>query len=151
MIEMRFFCPLCEYRNRTYLPNGEIISCFYCKENVLKATAISEPFKCALCDNDRFYLTKDFNRAVGLLIFVAGAIASIWTYGISLAVAAVIDALLYRKLPFLKVCYICDSEYKGLPVVKEDKAYDHALGDLIRPVKEDWQLGKKKQWASRNA
>ena len=151
MIEMRYFCPLCEYRNRCYLPLSENAVCFNCHEIVLRPSAIEDPFKCVMCNFDRFYVTKDFNRGIGLAIFLAGAVASFWTYGISLAVAALIDAILYKFLPFLKVCYICDTEYKKLPILKEDKAYDHVIGDLVRSMKEDWHLGKKKQWTSKNA
>ena len=151
MIEMRYFCPLCEYRNRIFVPLADNALCLNCKHTVLKPAQISNPFKCLLCEHDHFYLTKDFNRGLGLLIFLVGAIASFWTYGISLAVAAIIDALLYKNLPFLKVCYVCDTEYKNLPILPEDKPYDHVMGDLIRPVKEDWHLGKKHQWTSKNA
>ncbi|MBI4971261.1 MAG: hypothetical protein HZC17_05430 [Candidatus Omnitrophica bacterium] len=151
MIEMRYFCPLCETRNRIFLPLKEDALCLNCNGLVLKPSAISEPFKCVLCDYNQFYLTKDFNRGIGLAIFIAGAIASFWTYGISLAVAAVIDALLYKRLAFLKVCYICDTEYKNLPIRKEDKVYDHVIGDLIRSMKEDWHLAKKKLWTQKSA
>lgn len=143
-IELRFYCPFCEFKNQLWLGGSEPVSCLHCHQLVLKSAAVPEPFKCLLCAGDRFYLTKDFNRSLGFLIFLAGAIASIWTYGISLAVAAAIDAVLYKRLPFLKVCYLCDSEYKGIPVLAEDKAYDHVIGDLIRSEREDWQLSKKK-------
>jgi len=93
-------------------------------KNGFAIDSVSSENKCLLCEGDHFYLVKDFNRAIGILIFVVGAILSIWTYGISLAVAALIDAILYKKLPFLKVCYMCDSEYRGVPILKTDKGYD---------------------------
>ncbi len=150
--EMRYFCPHCEFRNRIFLKEGETVSCQYCGNPVLKDIKMPDfknpKFKCLLCGDDQYYLIKDFNKGIGLLIFVIGAILSIWTYGISLAVAAVIDAILYKRLPFLKVCYICDSEYKSVPIDPSDKSYDHVIGDLIRPIKEDWHISKKKNFSS---
>ena len=145
-IEIRFFCPQCEFRNRYKIFDvGEGAVCVRCQK---KLTLIQEEadgdFTCFLCGFGHFYLSKDFNRGLGLLIFLAGAVASIWTYGISLAVAAAVDALLYHRLPFVKVCYICESEYKGIPIHPSDKSYDHVFGDQIRPTREEWHISKKK-------
>ena len=43
---------------------------------------------CVVCGKDLFYLQKDFNRRLGCAILVVGAITSIFTYGLSLLVAA---------------------------------------------------------------
>lgn len=144
-IELRFFCPHCEFRNKYRIWARGEITCVNCRQIVLKEVGgvVPSPLICLVCGNDRFYLMKDFNRGLGLLIFLFGAVTSIWTYGISLAVAAFVDAVLYRDLPFVKSCYICDSEYKGVPIGSRDKAFEHTIGDLLRPVREDWQLGKK--------
>jgi hypothetical protein len=149
-VEFRFYCPHCEFKNCFELSSNEEILCTNCSKKVLNSGFSVEPAtsenKCLLCEGDHFYLVKDFNRMIGILIFLAGAILSIWTYGISLAVAALIDAILYKKLPLLKVCYVCDSEYRGVPILKTDKGFEHTMGDLIRPSREDWQIGKREQF-----
>jgi len=144
--EFRFYCPFCEFKNYVTLPCAEKVECSNCDKEILTTVPDSseEKLECCLCGYEDFYLVKDFNRALGVLIFVVGAILSIWTYGLSLAVAAIIDAILYKKLPFIKVCYICDSEYKGFHLSKEDKAFNHTLGDIVRPKREEWQINKQK-------
>jgi len=150
-VEFRFYCPHCEFKNCFELSSNEAILCANCSKKVLKdgfsIESVTSQHKCLLCEGDRFYLVKDFNRMIGMLIFLVGAILSIWTYGLSLAVAALIDAILYKKLPFLKVCYVCDSEYLGDLILKTDKSFEHTMGDLIRPTREDWQIGKREQFS----
>ncbi len=147
--EMRFYCPQCEFKNKTVLEQSRAVSCIRCRHTLVKEGECNlelmrqEPARCILCGNDQFYLSKDFNRGLGFLIFLVGAVASIWTYGISLAVAAVIDAILYKRLPFLKMCYVCDCEFKGFPIFHGDKSYDHVLGDQLRVTREEWHINKK--------
>lgn len=86
---------------------------------------------CVLCGKDLFYTQKDFNRSLGCAIFVAGAIASIFTYGISLIVAAAVDWFLYYRLPEVTVCYFCNSIYRGYAPNPKHKGYDLNLGELV--------------------
>jgi hypothetical protein len=40
--------------------------------------------ECPVCSRQDFYKQKDFNRKIGVVLFVIAAILSIWTYGMSL-------------------------------------------------------------------
>ncbi len=143
----RYYCPACEYKNEVVVDDpNEGTQCGNCEYKIkFVSDPKAEKFQCHLCGYDDFYLVKDFNKMLGLLIFIAGAILSIWTYGLSLAVAAFIDWILYKKLQFLKVCYICDSEFRNLPISTEDKAYEHTLGDLLRVKREEWNIMIKEE------
>src|SRR5687768_14728449 len=61
--------------------------------------------ECPVCTRMDFYKQKDFNRKLGVLLFVVAAILSIWTYGLSLVVLYLLDLLLFRKLALVAVCY----------------------------------------------
>ena len=49
--------------------------------------------ECPCCQRKDFYKQKDFNRKVGVALFVIAAILAIWTYGISLIVLWIFDLL----------------------------------------------------------
>ncbi len=75
---------------------------------------------CAVCDCPTLYVQKDFNRTIGMAIFVTGAVVSLVLYGFdrvwqAMAVllgCAVVDALLYKWLPEVTICYKCHSQYR---------------------------------------
>ena len=50
---------------------------------------------CPCCDRKDFYAQKDFNRKIGVLLFVFASILAIFTYGISLIVLYVFDLILF--------------------------------------------------------
>lgn len=68
---------------------------------------------CPRCQNKELYQHKDFNKTIGGLIFLTGAILAPWTYYASLFVALLIDAALYPFFPWMSVCYRCKSEWRG--------------------------------------
>jgi hypothetical protein len=70
---------------------------------------------CCRCGVADFWTHKDFPKAWGLGIVIVAAILAFWTYGISLVVAALLDAGLYAYLPWATVCYRCKTEYRGIP------------------------------------
>ena len=76
---------------------------------------------CPVCQGADFYSRKDFDPKVGLTVVIIGAVISAgfyWfgrdliAYGI-LAVAALIDLVVYGRLTDLTVCYRCHSEFRG--------------------------------------
>lgn len=68
---------------------------------------------CVVCHNKQLYQHKDFNKTLGLIIFLIGAVLAPWTYYISLFVALILDALLYPLFPWMNVCYQCKAEFRG--------------------------------------
>lgn len=79
---------------------------------------------CALCGSEHFYRQKDFDQRIGCLIVAIGAALTPWTYGLSLAVCAVIDLLLYRRLPDVAKCYVCKATYRGVKRNPDHETFD---------------------------
>jgi hypothetical protein len=76
---------------------------------------------CPVCRGGDFYLRKDFDPKLGLMVVIIGAAISAtfyWfgkdliAYGI-LAAAALIDLIVYGRLKDVEVCYRCHSEFRG--------------------------------------
>lgn len=122
-------CPQCKnYQTITPEPDKEI-KCPQCA--VSWGTFISDESvfeRCPCCTCRQFYVTKDFNQALGCLIMGVGIILVPWTFGLSLPVFALIDWLLYRKVPAVVCCYRCGAEYRGFPSTKDFKPFMHHIG-----------------------
>ena len=80
---------------------------------------------CLICDSERMFVQKAFNRNLGLVIVVVGIILSFWTYGLSLLAVAIIDLALYYSLKPMAVCYQCDAEFRGFKNASKFKLYNH--------------------------
>ncbi len=77
--------------------------------------------RCPVCGGADFYIRKDFDPKVGLLVVAIGALISAvfyWfgqdliAYGI-LAAAVLVDVVVYGRLTDVTVCYRCHSEFRG--------------------------------------
>ncbi len=86
---------------------------------------------CPVCLRQDFYKQKDFNRKIGVLLFVVAAILSIWTYGLSLVVLFIFDLILFRKLGFVSVCYKCNTNFRNISNLNEIRDFDHEMNDRI--------------------
>ena len=87
---------------------------------------------CRCCYAKDFYLQKDFNRKIAVAIVIAGIVAVPWTYGISLLVVALIDLFLFRRVPWMTVCYRCRAEYRGFKRNPAHQEFDRHLEELYR-------------------
>ena len=63
--------------------------------------------QCPSCGRQDFYKQKDFNRKIGVVLFVIASILAIWTYGISLIVLYIFVFLLYKKFGDVVACFKC--------------------------------------------
>ena len=97
--------------------------------------------QCWICGCDRLYRQRDFNRKIGLGVVAVAALFSVKTYGLSLLAAAIIDGLLYWKLPEIALCYHCESIHRGFDLPSTIEAYDLATHE--RYEDQDW--GKRVQ------
>lgn len=95
--------------------------------------------QCIVCDRKDFYKQKDFNRKIGVVLFVIAAILSIWTYGISLIVLYLIDLWLFSKLGNIVICYKCQTIYRNVANLSEIHPYDHEMNDRIVYSDHDFQ------------
>jgi hypothetical protein len=76
---------------------------------------------CPVCQGADFYVRKDFDPKIGLTVIVIGATISAGFYWFGrdliaysvLAVAALVDLVVYRRLKDVTVCYRCHSEFRG--------------------------------------
>lgn len=76
---------------------------------------------CPVCSGSEFYVRKDFDPKVGLAAVIIGALISAvfyWfgedlvAYGI-LALAVLVDLVVYGRLGDVTVCYRCHTEFRG--------------------------------------
>ena len=87
--------------------------------------------ECPVCTRMDFYKQKDFNRKIGVALFVIAAIASIWTYGLSLVALYLVDLFLFRKLSQVVICYKCTTNFRNVANIEEIRDYDHEMNDRI--------------------
>jgi hypothetical protein len=69
--------------------------------------------RCVRCGEDRLYTQKDFNRKLGLGVFVVAALLSVPTWGLSLLAATIIDFMLYHLIGDVTLCYGCSTQHRG--------------------------------------
>lgn len=86
--------------------------------------------QCPLCPCSQFYTSKDFNQALGCAIMLIGIVFVPMTYGLSLPAMALIDWLLYRKIPLIAICYRCGAEFRGFRKLPEHfRPFLHHIGE----------------------
>lgn len=86
---------------------------------------------CPVCTRQDFYKQKDFNRKIGVALFVITAILSIWTYGLSFVALYLVDLFLFRKLAMVAICYKCRTNFRKLTNIEAIRDYDHEMNDRI--------------------
>jgi hypothetical protein len=94
--------------------------------------------RCPVCDGPDFYLRKDFNPKLGLTIVAIGATISAVFYWFKrdliaysiLAVATLIDLVIYRRLKDVTVCYRCHAEFRG-GYKRTAQAFDLHTADVL--------------------
>lgn len=87
--------------------------------------------ECPVCTRQDFYKQKDFNRKIGVVLFVIAAILSIWTYGLSLVALYLVDLFLFRKLSLVAICYKCKTNFRSVANMMEIRDFDHEMNDRI--------------------
>lgn len=94
---------------------------------------------CPCCQRKDFYSQKDFNRKLGVILFVIAAILSIFTYGISFIVLYLFDFILFKKLKPIAICYKCSTIFRKVANIKEIPGFDHEMNDRIIYADHDFQ------------
>jgi DNA-directed RNA polymerase subunit RPC12/RpoP len=136
MMEVQITCSGCGSSIEVHPDHhAEKVECDVCKhvQNV-KFTHEHEQGilkECPVCSRQDFYKQKDFNRKVGVLLFVVAAILSIWTYGLSLVALYLVDLFLFRKLAMVSVCYKCLTNFRHVKNIEEIRDFDHEMNDRI--------------------
>lgn len=115
--------------------NAHKVQCEICKHTMeVKFNSEHEQGilkECPVCTRQDFYKQKDFNRKIGVALFVVAAILSIWTYGLSLVALYLVDLFLFRKLALVAICYKCRTNFRNLTNMSEIRDFDHEMNDRI--------------------
>ena len=121
-----FCCPACQNHVPAEWKHSEIqCSCGKSWNGVLKDSFFE---CCPLCGCSQFYLQKDFNRLLGCSLMLLGILLVPWTYGLSLPILALVDWLIYRKVPMMILCYQCGAEFRGFKSPAHLKTFKHPIG-----------------------
>jgi predicted RNA-binding Zn-ribbon protein involved in translation (DUF1610 family) len=154
---LQFLCPRCDemflYQSEDMPSKQETLRCPHCElrfmEGVEVPRANSPVKKCWVCGNEEFYVQRDFNRELGLLIVVASAMIVFLIMllmdpflGIlCLVVIAVVDLIIYSSITNCTVCYLCQSIYRGYPLNPQHKGFYLGTEERFKRMRVDW--GKK--------
>lgn len=146
MMEVTITCPECGSGIAVY-PSKEsnTAHCDVCsydvpvKFNQEHASGVLKD--CPVCERKDFYSQKDFNRKIGVILFVVAAILSIWTYGISFIVLYLFDFILFKKLKPIAICYKCQTIFRKVANIDDIHGFDHEMNDRI--VYSDHDFGGK--------
>lgn len=136
MMEVQITCNQCG-SSIDVLPDHSAskVNCDIC-QNVQEVKFLAEHEKgilkeCPVCSRMDFYQQKDFNRKIGVFLFIVAAILSIWTYGLSLVALYLVDLLLFRKLSLVAICYKCRTNFRKVKNIEEIRDFDHEMNDRI--------------------
>lgn len=129
----RLRCPHCAHRERVV-------------DGGLDDGRLADPLPvCLACGSRRLYVQKDFNRKLGLAIVGVGAVASPWTYGLSLVACMLVDYGLYHLVPEITVCYGCDAIHRGFEHNPLHRAHDPLLAERYRDEARSEALGADRE------
>ena len=144
---VEFVCEQCEKDNLTNLLEETIvIKCSHCDHETQKTLTKSMQAggkldRCVLCDKIRFYVQKDFNPRLGIIIFAIGVLFSYHTYFVSLFVATLIDFILYQVLKTVTICYHCRAVYREFEEDPTHRGFDHNLAlSLVEKEEKEKQV-----------
>ena len=125
-------------------PHQGSFSCLHCAKPGGRIENLDALFDhCPICQGRQFYLSKEFNRTLGFLILGVSIVLVPWTYGLSLPVCALMDWMLYRRVPTIVTCYQCGALLKGFGTPRHFKPFDHHIGlryDKVRKVRGELEL-----------
>lgn len=85
---------------------------------------------CLVCGHDQMYWARDFPRRLGILIVIIAAVLAPFTYYISLAVGAVLDASLVFVVRKRLHCYACKSVHHGFDGADLWRPFDLEVRDV---------------------
>jgi len=136
MMSVQITCPNCTSSIEVHPDhNAHKVDCAVCQHTMdINFNADHEHGvlkECPVCSRQDFYKQKDFNRKIGVALFVIAAILSIWTYGLSLIALYLVDLFLFKRLALVAICYKCQTNFRSLTNMAEIRDYDHEMNDRI--------------------
>jgi hypothetical protein len=91
--------------------------------------------RCPVCGGQELYVQRDFNRRVGLLLVIAGALLAWPTRGVSLVVVVLLDLALYLVVPEIAICYRCEAVFRGLKRNPRHQGFSLATEEKYRVIR----------------
>ena len=145
-MELTFECPDCgavgSVASVEATPTAVCPACRHPRALRLDSIEGGELRSCAWCGTDDLYLQKDFPQGLGLAIVIIGfAISTVfWYYErpipayLVLLASALLDMVLYYKVPDVTICYRCLGQYRGAGTNAGGRfhAFDLAIGERYR-------------------
>jgi len=146
-MELTFECPQCKMIDHVDdLESAAQARCRHCQAvRDLRPEAIDDGgalAACPLCGTSDVYIQKDFPQGLGLAIVCVGfAVSTVfWYYEnpipayLVLLASALLDMILYYRVPDVAICYRCQSQFRG-PGSNPDGRFgpfDLAIGERYR-------------------
>ncbi len=92
---------------------------------------------CPNCGRRAFYVQRDFNRNLGLVIVIVCAVIGLFfvfldrpfLFYASLGVGVLIDLVLYLALPDVTICYACQAIFRGATRNPDHGGFDLHIAD----------------------
>jgi len=146
-VRISFLCPHCRHELHFSDLSENESACPVCARSI--RLRITERMRrdnvvdrCAICDCNKVYVQKDFNRTLGVSIFAMGAMLFLlcaWKNRLvegTLVWAAFVaaDGLLYKVLPDVTICYKCHSQYRGVTSNPDNQAFELGLAEKYDPL-----------------
>ena len=151
---LQFLCPRCDemflYHAEDIPTPGGVLSCPHCHLDFRgggPAPKAGSPIRrCWVCDNDEFYIQKDFNRDLGLMIVLSSAMIVLLVMIlighiegiICLLGIAIVDWVVYHWLANCTVCYLCQSIYRGFPGSAEHQGFYLGNEEKYKKRRQEW-------------
>lgn len=95
---------------------------------------------CPKCGRKDFFKQKDFNRKIGVGLFVIGAVSVPvfilmdvgfpWIYSVFFLMV-LLDILLYFVISLVVVCYKCQTCFRKVSNIEEIHSFNHEMNDRI--------------------
>lgn len=115
-------------------------ACSHCQNKLLLTGLDQTPLNvCPVCACDKLHQHKDFNKRIGFLVFIVGAVLIPWTYSLSLIAALLIDAALYPFFAWMQVCYFCKAELRGFGHNPKLERFHHETAAKFEYGKKKWR------------
>ncbi|NOT79017.1 MAG: hypothetical protein HOP07_08440 [Bacteriovoracaceae bacterium] len=153
MMTVQFTCKNCGSGIHVYPSvDAHKIACDVCQvEQVVKFNKEHEEgnlHDCPSCERKDFYSQKDFNRKLGVMLFVLAAIIStvlLW-FGINplwylstFVFLYLLDFILFRRLKLIAICYKCQTVFREVSNIQEIQGFNHEMNDRIVYSNHDFQ------------
>lgn len=146
-MELTFECPQCKMIDHVDDVESAVQArCSHCHAvRDLRPEAIGADATlagCPLCGASDVYIQKDFPQGLGLAIVCLGfAVSTVfWYYEnpipayLVLLASALLDMILYYRVPNVAICYRCQSQFRGPGSNPEGRfgSFDLAIGERYR-------------------